>query len=137
MPINKPLSPLDRVLLESDSEVQWIPEDPQELVLPYVDQTRLTEEEKSDIEKRREKGKEVYDSYTSIIKECEQMQEKIEVRCKNVVVPIEEETQYNVLEALERVFGIGTKEITFEMYRICIEELDSFSSQALPDPENL
>jgi hypothetical protein len=137
MPTNKSLSPFDRMLLEQDSEVQWVPENPQELILPYVDQTKLTEEEKTDVEKRREKAKEVYDTYSDVIKECEKLEEKIEQRCSGVVVPIEDPSQYNVVEALQRVFGVGTQAITFEMYKTCIKELDALDNGDIPKPEDV
>lgn len=135
MSSGKPLSGFDRLLLEQDTEIKWIPEDPQEYIMPYVEQSLLTEEEKTDIEKRREKAKQVYDNYSDIIKECEELEEIIDDKCKNVSVPVDD-SDADVLQSLARIFGSGTKEITFEMYKLCIQELDRISNN-IPNPENL
>ena len=132
----KSLSDFDRMLLEQDTSIKWIPENPEELILPYADQVRLTEEEKTDLEKRREKAKEAYDTYSSVIKECKELEETIEKKCKNVKIPIEQRTQNDVLQSLARVFGAGTTEITFEMYKTCIQELDRIT-YSVPSPEDL
>lgn len=136
MSSGRPLSEMDRILLERDTTIQWVPEDPEEFILPYINQSKLTEEEKTDTDKRREKTKEIYDNYSNIVKECEKLEEVIEEKCKNVKVPVEPNSQSNVLQSLARVFGSGTNEITFEMYKLCIQELDRISNN-IPSPEDL
>lgn len=135
--MTKKLSELDRSLLESDSSIKWIPPNPEELLLPYVDQTQLTDEEKTDLEKRRAKGKEVYEQYSNIISECKELENQISDRCKKVSVEIKDRNQLNVLEALGRVFGFGVNKITFDMYKQCIQELEKINQNNVPSPEGL
>jgi len=135
MSSGRSISDFDRMILEQDTTVKWVPDDPEELILPYLQQVKMTEEEKSDLEKRREKAQEAYDGYTDVINQCLALEETLEEKCKDVVVPIDQ-TDSNTRQALARVFGAGVTEITFAMYKTCIQELDRITNN-IPSPEDL
>lgn len=117
------LNPDDVSLLQENAGVSWVPKEPREVLLPYMSATPNTEE-KSNIEIRREKAKEVVDGYTNIIEQCKKTEAEIEERCKDVTVPLNRGQHLRVIEALGRIFGLGQlEEITFEMYKICMREL--------------
>lgn len=121
--LKKLLNPNDVELLTESAGVSWIPKEPREVLLPYMSDTP-NEEEKSDIETRRDKAKQVIDGYTKVIENCKKMEAEIEERCKDVKIPLNRTQHLRVIEAIGRIFGIGEQEeITFEMYKICIREL--------------
>ena len=121
--LKKLLNPDDRSMLDESAEISWVPKEPRVVLLPYMSQGPELEE-KSDIDTRREKAKEVVDGYTKIIEESKRMEAEIEERCKDVKVPLNKAQHLRVIEALGRIFGLGQlEEITFDMYKICIREL--------------
>jgi hypothetical protein len=122
MDIKKLLNPSDQQFLDETTGVSWVPKNPRELILPYM--SDVPEEEKKDVDKRREKAKEVVDGYTKIVEDCKRLEGEIEQRCKHVKVPLSRGKHLPVIEAVARVFGLGeVEEITFEMYKVCIREL--------------
>jgi len=126
--IKKLLDPNDATLLNETAGVSWVPADPREVLLPYMSDTP-NREEKSDIDTRREKAKEVVDGYTKVIEECKRTEAQIEERCKNVTVPLNRAQHLTVMQALARIFGLGEiEEITFEMYKVCVRELAKISN---------
>jgi vacuolar-type H+-ATPase subunit D/Vma8 len=90
------------------------------------------EEDRKSIESRRAKAKEVIDGYSKIIAKCEQMRSEIEQRCKNVTVTINRAEHLSVMDAIGRLFGIETTEITFEMYKQCIDKLAKMTKDRIP-----
>ena len=125
--LKRMLNPNDASFLQENAGVSWVPKEPREILLPYMSATP-NEEEKSDIQTRREKAKEVVDGYTKIIEQCKRVEAEIEERCKDVTVPLNRGQHLRVIEALGRIFGLGqVEEITFEMYKICMRELAAIS----------
>jgi len=119
--IKKLLNVDDKELLAENSGVSWVPENPREVLLPYM--SDVPNKEKEDLDTRRKKAQEVIDGYTKVIEDCKRLEAEIEQRCKTVKTPLNKAEHLNVIEAIGRVFGVQTEEITFEMYKICIREL--------------
>jgi len=131
--LKKIVSPRDHFLLDATAETPWVPQDPRELLLPYLIDTKETPVDNS-IDGRRKKAKEVYDGYGKIIKQCEEIKEQISNRCKTVEVPLDSSTHFRVMEAVRRVFGTDGTKITFQMYQRCIEELAKETGRNIPKP---
>lgn len=127
------LRPKDRRILDEDASVSWVPKEPRELLLPYVDETE-EEVDRNSIEFRRAKAKEVYDGYGKVIEQCKEIEDEIETQCKNVKVALNPSRHLRVMEAIRRVFGTDGTEITFEMYQACVKALGDISGQNIPDP---
>ena len=126
--IKRMLDPNDIGILSETGDISWVPKEPRELLVPYVDQ-EAADKEKSSIEKRRDKAKKVVDEYTKIINNCKLAEAVIEERCKDVKIPLNRAQHLRVMESLARIFGLGeVQEITFEMYKICIKELAKFAN---------
>lgn len=122
--IKKLLRPDDKAFINATAATNWVPPNPRELLLPYIEDTKPL----TDVEKRREKAKEVYDGYTKLIEDCKQTEAEISERCKEVVIELDESKHFHVIESIERVFGFRTTKITFEMYKKCIEEFAKIGS---------
>jgi hypothetical protein len=127
------LRPQDRKIIDDVAEVNWVPKDPKELLLPYVDYSDKSNLDRSSLEFRRQKAKEVYDGYGKIIEECKEMEAEIESQCKNVIVTLNPATHLRIMESVRRVFGTDGAQITFEMYKQCVQKLGDFSKQGIPD----
>jgi len=133
--LSKLLTPDDRQILNATGANNWVPPNPREILVPYMGDEE-PKEGKQDIETRREKAKKVIDEYSKIIEECKRLEAQIEDRCKDVVVDITDPNLYPVRKAMARVFGPGDhKKITFQQYKICVQELAKVSSK-LPKPES-
>ena len=126
------LRPKDRQILDQEGPVSWIPKEPRELLLPYVDENPPPE--RNSIDYRRQKAKEVYDGYGKIIEECKEIEDEITKQCKNVKIALDPHRNLRVMEAVKRVFGTDGTEITFEMYQTCIKALGAVSGQNIPNP---
>jgi len=121
-------SPYDRILLQRQAGVSWIPKEPIELLLPYMEKDPLVE--KSDVERRREIAQGVMEDYANIIRRCERLEEEIAVRSKNVTIPLDPEKHHRVKIACARIFGKTPEEvteITFDMYKVAVHELAKLS----------
>jgi len=128
------LSSFDRSFLQRDANVNWIPKDPAELVLPYME--REGPEEKSGIEIRRERAKEVVQKYKEIAEKCKEIEDELSQRCKDVKVSIKGPGFLRIREACNRTFGRDDiEEITFEMYKAVVEATADESEAATPGPE--
>ena len=127
------LKPRDRGILDAQSGTNWVPPEPRELLLPYIEEDK--EVDRNSIEFRRNKAREVYDGYGNLITRCKEIEEEIEFQCKEVVVSVNPTTHLRVKEAIQRVFpGSDGKTITFEMYQRCIKELAATSDNNIPKP---
>ncbi len=127
------LKPRDRGILDAQAGTNWVPPDPRELLLPYIEKD--TEVDRSSIEFRRQKAKEVYDGYGKIIEECEVLEAEIEAQSKNVSVTLNPHTHLRVIEAVRRVFpGMDGQTVTFEMYKKCVQALAQTSNENIPKP---
>lgn len=132
----KNFSSSDRSALDITPGVSWIPKDPAELILPYME--KEIPEEKSEKDKRREKAFQVYQKYTDIAEECKRLEDEISNRCKKVVIPLDEVKHHQAIQACERVFGQeGIREITFEMYKTIVKVIADRSDTATPSLEDL
>jgi len=126
--LKKLLNPNDAEALTEQAGVSWVPKEPREILLPYMSDVP-NQEEKSDLDARREKAKQVVDGYTGVIEDCKRLEAEIEDRCKDATVPLNRAQHLSVIKALGRIFGLGEQEeITFEMYKICIRELAKLSN---------
>jgi hypothetical protein len=127
------LKPRDRGILDAQAGTNWVPEDPRELILPYI--TEDTAVDRSSLEHRRQKAKEVYDGYGKLIEECKKLEYEISQQSKNVKVTLNTSTHLRIIEAIKRVFpGHDGTTITFEMYQKCIHALAESSNNNIPRP---
>lgn len=124
------LNPRDIKALDATTQNNWIPKEPRELLLPYMDQNPL--EEESDIDKRRKKAKEVYDGYGELIQSSRKLKEEIANTCKDVSITLKPSSEKAAMDAVKRVFGTDGTKITFQMYRTAIEKLSDLSNKAVP-----
>jgi len=118
----------DRELLGLEPGATWIPKDPIDLILPYME--KEPNEEETDLEARRKVAAQVVDAYGDIIRRCEEIEEEISVQAKDVTIPLSPDTHYSVQVACERVFGIPAEEvteITFEMYKAVVQAMAEVS----------
>lgn len=130
--LKKLLDPDDFDLINAQGSTPWIPKEPRELILPYIEKESSQEEE--GIEEQRRKAKEVMDKYSVIIEECKTLESRIEKRCKDVKVSVSPKEHLPVIEAMGRVFGQGLQsEISFEHYKVCVQALADLNNQ-LPKP---
>lgn len=135
-------SPQDRALLDRQAGVNWIPPDPQEVILPYIE--KETPEGKTSLDQRREKAVEVMESYDRLIEESKRLEEEISNRCKKVKVTFELNQSRSVVAAATRIFGTREDlennryitEITFDMYKAAVQALAGLPD-TIPEPENL
>lgn len=133
--LSKLLSPDDKQILDATGVNNWVPPDPKEILVPFISE-KDEPEVKQGVEGRREKAKEVLDGYANVIQECKRLEAEIEERCKDVVVDITTPNLHPVRKAMARVFGSGDhRQITFQQYKKCIQELAKISSN-LPKPED-
>ena len=129
--LKKILNPDDVETINATGGTSWVPKEPRKVLLPYKAET--TVEEVLDVDKRRQKAKDVVDGYNQLGEECRRLEAEIEERCKDVKITLNRSKHLRVMEAMGRVFGQGLKtEITFEEYKICIQELARLNNQ-LPE----
>ena len=126
------LRPGDRKILDGLPGVSWVPKDPRDLILPYLEEEE--DPERNSLESRRIKAKEVYDGYGKIIEECKELEDEIERQSKNVKVKLNPSNNLRVMEAVRRTFGTDGTEITFQMYKACVKALGEVSGQNVPKP---
>lgn len=131
----KKFSPIDRDVLERTSGIGWIPREPSALLLPYME--KESSEDKTGIETRRDKAKEIIEKYEKIQEECKRIEDEISNRCEDVKVVLSRETNLRAIEACERLFGRqGIKEITFEMYKAAVQAMTARANTATPEVTN-
>jgi hypothetical protein len=132
--LKRMLSPRDRDILDAQAGTNWVPKEPRELILTYVEKEEEVEDRDS-IDFRRKKAKEVYDGYGKIIEDCKELEAEIEEQCKDVKITLNPATHLRVIEAVQRIFpGSDGKVVTFEMYKKCIKALSASSNNNLPLP---
>jgi len=132
MKLNQLLNPSEIGAINAEPGISWVPKDPQEVLLPYIEEQKA---ELGSTEDRRERAKKVIEGYTKIINKCKNLEAEIEQRCKNVSVPLTRSQHLNIIEAVSRVFGIDEDQITsitFEMYKICVQKLAAISNAGVP-----
>ena len=125
------LKPRDRQILDQGNGISWVPKNPRELILPYIDSTE-EKPEKNSIEDRRQKAKNVYDGYGKIIEECKGLEEEISKQCKDATITLNPSKHLRIMEAIKRVFGTDGTTITFAMYKACVDALASTSNSNIP-----
>lgn len=123
--LSKLLNPDDQDVLNASSGINWIPKEGENVLLPYVEES----EEEDTLSSRRKKTEEVITKYREIIDKCSALEAQIENRCKNVKITLSKQNNMRVVEAMGRVFGIDTSEITFEQYKQCIKALADINNQ--------
>jgi hypothetical protein len=127
------LKPRDKSILDAQAGTSWVPPNPRELLLPYLEEDK--EVDRTSVEFRRQKAKEVYDGYGILIEECKEVEAEIEKQSKNVKVTLDPTTHLRVKEAVQRVFpGSNGLTITFDMYKKCIQALAKTGSDNIPKP---
>lgn len=134
MKLDQLLDPSEISAINAEPGISWVPKNPQEVLLPYIEQQKA---ELGSTEDRRERAKKVMEGYTKIINKCKSLESEIEQRCKNVSVPLTRSRHLNIIEAISRVFGIDEEQITsitFEMYKVCIQKLAAISNAGVPKP---
>ena len=127
--IKSVLNPRDVKTLDASYNDNWVPKEPRELLLPYIDNDPI---EDDDIEKRRKKAKEVYDGYGKLIETSRKLKERIAEECKDVVITLKPSTEKSAIDAVKRVFGTNGKNITFDMYVNAINALADISNKSIP-----
>jgi len=123
------LSPRDMETLGAQGGSNWIPKEPRELILPFMEEEE--ELDRESIDGRRKKAKQIYDDYGKTITECERLRATISNYCKDVTVKIQT-NNVPVVDAIKRVFGTRGTEITFEMYKQVIEKLNQIAEDNTP-----
>jgi len=131
--IKKLLNPRDRDILNSSPSINWVPKDPRSIIAPYIEET----EEEKEISAIRKKAKEVYDGYSEIIEECEELEKEIELQVSDVTVKVDPRSAINIRDSVRRLFGTDGTEITFGMYKACLEELAKIANDNIPSPGDL
>lgn len=127
------LSPRDKGILDATTGSSWVPNQPADVLLPYVDES-VQEPEENSVEDRRKKAQKIYDDYGKLIKTCQNTREQIANRCKHVTVDLKGDNNLAIMEAVRRVFGTDGTKITFQMYQRCIDELAKRSNNSIPKP---
>ena len=128
------LSPDDRDIINSNTEVSWVPKKPREVLLPYIPES--TDVEESELDQRLKIAQEVLSGYQDIITECKELESTIENRCKNISVSLNKQQNLYAMQAMARIFGQGLQEIiTFDHYKACIKALADLNNQ-IPKPED-
>jgi hypothetical protein len=126
------LNPRDRFALDATSGTSWVPKEPREVLLPYIekgpDQTR------DELDTRRAKAKEIYDGYGEIAERAKELRDEIADRCKNVTVTLNPSIHGAVIAAVKRVFGTDGRQITFQMYQKAITEMSALANSNIPKP---
>jgi hypothetical protein len=129
--LTKILTPRDRSILDAQAGTTWVPKEPKDLILPYAD-TVVTPPDRVSTEFRKQKAKEVYDGYGKIIETCLELEDEIEAQCKNVSIPLNSSQHLSVMNAVKRVFGTDGTQITFEMYKQCVQALAALGDKDIP-----
>lgn len=124
--LSKILNADDRAVLETVGSINWIPKEPTDTILPYMEEISVDEDSISD---RKKKTEELISKYDKIIEKCNQLEAQIDKRCQNVKISISPKNNMRVIEAMGRVFGIRTQEITFEHYKKCVAALADLNNQ--------
>jgi len=127
------LSPKDKDILGGTTGTTWVPDDPREVLYPYIP-VEESSFEKNGLDDRRQKAQQVVDGYKKIEEECEELKAQISDRCKTVVIDLKAQDNLTVIDAVKRVFGTDGKTITFQMYQKCIEALNDRTNASLPEP---
>jgi hypothetical protein len=120
----------DRKVLDATSKSTWIPPDPVDLIIPYLENKSI--EDESDTDKRRRKTREVYEGYANLESDCREMRDKIAERCKNIKIMISEDKNKVVFDAASRLFRREVKEITFEMYMQIVHGIEQLGKNSIP-----
>lgn len=132
--IKKLLSTEDIEAINATGATNWIPKDPRDLLTPLATFYPDNEVDRTSVEYRREKAKEVVDGYADIIDRCRVLEDSISEKCKDVSVTLIPSKHLAVIQALGRVFGKGEQTvITFEMYKACVHALAAIGTD-LPKP---
>jgi len=133
--LKRMLKPRDRGILDAQAGTNWIPKNPRELILPYMQEDK--EVDRNSIDSRRKKAKEIYDGYGKMIEDCKELEQEIETQCKEVKVTLNPDTHLRVIEAIQRIFpGSDGKIVTFDMYKKCIKALAATGNANIPTPNN-
>ena len=127
--VKEVLNPRDTNMLNAKGNSSWVPKNPRELLLPYVEE--IQEEDRTNVESRRKKAKEIYDGYGTLINECKEIRETIAAYCKDVKVKIAA-NNLPLADAVKRVFGTDGTEITFEMYNTAIYYINKIAKNNTP-----
>jgi hypothetical protein len=126
------LNPRDRFTLDATSGSSWVPKEPREVLLPYIEKS--PDQTEDDLDTRRTKAKEIYDGYGEIIEQTQELRKQIAERCKAVVVTLDPAKHGAVIAAVKRVFGTDGRQITFQMYQRAISEMSALSANNIPAP---
>lgn len=127
------LNPRDRRIIDDSPATNWVPREPRELLLPYMNRD-TSAVDRTSVEFRRQKAKEVYDGYGKIIEKCKQMEDEIEAQCKNCTITLVPDKHLRIMEAVKRVFGTDGTQVTFAMYKAAVQAFSALSKQNIPNP---
>lgn len=130
--ISAMLNPRDRHILDDSPSVSWVPKNPRDLISIYIEPD--DNEDRTSIDSRRKKSKEVYDGYGKIIEQCQVIEKEINAQSKDVVVELKPSNNLRAIDAVKRVFGTDGTKITFGMYKACIAALAESSATNIPNP---
>jgi len=129
--IKKLLNPRDRDIINSSNTINWVPKDPRVIIAPYLEENNREDENVSDLQK---KAKKVYDGYGKLIQECKELEDQIEAQVKGVSVSVDPRYALGTRDSVRRLFGTDGTEITFEMYKVCLQELAKIAKENTPSP---
>lgn len=126
-----PLNPRDIAILNAQSGQNWIPKDPVDLVLPYMQKDK---EDLSVADAKLAKAKRIMEGYEKLEEKSLDLCAIIEDKCKNVVVTLDPSNRLSVMEAVRRAFGTEGNQITFEMYKMAIKKFTEIANNNIPKP---
>jgi 50S ribosomal subunit-associated GTPase HflX len=129
---NQDLKDKDISILERNIDQKWVPKEPSDLVIPYIDETK---KELSALDKKQDKAIYVYNKYKEIETEARELCDTIEEECKNVKVSLDPKKELSVMEAIRRVFGTEGDTVTFEMYKVAVQKLTELNNKTLLVPQ--
>lgn len=132
--LSRILNPRDRSILDAQAETVWIPPEPRDLLLPYINEDQ-GEDDPTGVSTLQTKAKQVFDDYGAVIERCRTLEMEIEQKCKNVKVPIQTSNK-SIADSIKRAFGTNGEEITFDMYKKCIQALAAIGDGNIPTPDD-
>lgn len=105
----------ERETLLANTTVQYVePAQVRTVIEPQVTElsTEISEKQRIEI---------AIENFQQFIKAAEEMQKVVGERLKNRTVRVDPKTNPDVREAIRRLFGINSDEITYDMFKKCLE----------------
>jgi len=113
----KKLEGTDLDILNEDLDLKW--QEPEQITVPMVKKEQNTTEPPIDPKVRIEQKIKDFEEY---IKAADYMQDVVlKERLKNRVVRVPTKKDPSIREAIRRLFGVDSDQITYDMFKKCLE----------------